>query len=119
MTFFISNRHALRLVRSSLLRSGSACALTLRRRRGLALLELLAIGPVRAWLRTCRPAPALTARCAASASGGWGDLRAPGGGAGTGSSGLRSQSLRQLPGLARSEERRVGKECRSRWAPDH
>src|SRR5947207_13051480 len=23
------------------------------------------------------------------------------------------------PELARSEERRVGKECRSRWAPDH
>src|SRR2546422_6237061 len=24
-----------------------------------------------------------------------------------------------LAALARSEERRVGKECRSRWAPDH
>src|ERR1022692_5347687 len=96
MTFFISNRHALRLVRSSLLRSGSACALTLRRRRGLALLELLAIGPVRAALRTCRPAPALTARCAASASGGWGDLPEPVAGAGIGSSGPRLRCLRQL-----------------------
>src|SRR2546426_7667624 len=24
-----------------------------------------------------------------------------------------------LPGIARSEERRVGKECRSRWSPYH
>jgi len=23
------------------------------------------------------------------------------------------------PGVVRSEERRVGKECRSRWSPDH
>ena len=30
-------------------------------------------------------------------------------------------SSRQVPagGLTRSEERRVGKECRSRWSPDH
>ena len=26
---------------------------------------------------------------------------------------------KQLPVLARSEERRVGKECRSRWSPYH
>src|SRR3712207_9499234 len=26
---------------------------------------------------------------------------------------------RHVGGTARSEERRVGKECRSRWAPDH
>src|SRR5256886_13555106 len=26
---------------------------------------------------------------------------------------------RAVQGIARSEERRVGKECRSRWAPDH
>src|SRR5438309_3013884 len=25
----------------------------------------------------------------------------------------------QIPSWMRSEERRVGKECRSRWAPDH
>src|SRR5256885_3274157 len=27
--------------------------------------------------------------------------------------------LVRLPGTDRSEERRVGKECRSRWSPDH
>ena len=27
--------------------------------------------------------------------------------------------LEQLPDTARSEERRVGKECRSRWSPYH
>ena len=25
----------------------------------------------------------------------------------------------KMPGLSRSEERRVGKECRSRWSPYH
>src|SRR5687768_17951463 len=30
---------------------------------------------------------------------------------------LRKVDLFKLPGVARSEERRVGKECRSRWAP--
>src|SRR5260221_14207442 len=37
-------------------------------------------------------------------------------------SALRMQVLRTLAGtspLDRSEERRVGKECRSRWSPDH
>ena len=28
-------------------------------------------------------------------------------------------SIRAYLGLARSEERRVGKECRSRWSPYH
>src|SRR2546430_4116714 len=38
----------------------------------------------------------------------------------TGKPVLRARSMRspQLP-LYRSEERRVGEECRSRWAPDH
>src|ERR1039458_10707867 len=27
--------------------------------------------------------------------------------------------IRLFPGVARSEERRVGKECRSRWSPYH
>ena len=27
--------------------------------------------------------------------------------------------LKEINGLARSEERRVGKECRSRWSPYH
>ena len=27
--------------------------------------------------------------------------------------------VRTQQALARSEERRVGKECRSRWSPDH
>src|SRR5688572_33376255 len=31
----------------------------------------------------------------------------------------RSGSGKGLNGTDRSEERRVGKECRSRWAPDH
>ena len=30
---------------------------------------------------------------------------------------MKSRTVRSL--RARSEERRVGKECRSRWAPDH
>src|SRR3712207_9221042 len=29
------------------------------------------------------------------------------------------QVIQQLPQLTRSEERRVGKECRSRWSPYH
>ena len=29
------------------------------------------------------------------------------------------KQVRILGGKARSEERRVGKECRSRWSPDH
>src|SRR2546421_8028493 len=33
-------------------------------------------------------------------------------------SGLRILYLQQLS-LSRSEERRVGKECKSRWSPDH
>ena len=28
-------------------------------------------------------------------------------------------NTRRLPGFFRSEERRVGKECRSRWSPYH
>ena len=32
---------------------------------------------------------------------------------------LMSQALRKLTGVLRSEERRVGKECRSRWSPYH
>src|SRR2546422_7038077 len=32
---------------------------------------------------------------------------------------LREQSLGGLVNLDRSEERRVGKECRSRWSPYH
>ena len=28
-------------------------------------------------------------------------------------------SIRYLPPIGRSEERRVGKECRSRWSPYH
>src|SRR5258708_18343782 len=31
----------------------------------------------------------------------------------------RGQGLDQQPAHARSEERRVGKECRSRWSPYH
>src|SRR5256885_14193274 len=30
-----------------------------------------------------------------------------------------AQRIRQMPGVTRSEERRVGKECRSRWSPYH
>ena len=30
-----------------------------------------------------------------------------------------NRMLANLRGLARSEERRVGKECRSRWSPYH
>ena len=29
------------------------------------------------------------------------------------------QSISMIPGVSRSEERRVGKECRSRWSPYH
>src|SRR4051812_17039132 len=32
---------------------------------------------------------------------------------------LSAPSLRRKAILLRSEERRVGKECRSRWSPDH
>src|SRR3712207_3057571 len=32
---------------------------------------------------------------------------------------LGPQNLRYIEGLSRSEERRVGKECRSRWSPYH
>src|SRR5688572_33109936 len=32
---------------------------------------------------------------------------------------LFSIALSLVTGLLRSEERRVGKECRSRWSPDH
>ena len=28
-------------------------------------------------------------------------------------------AIKEIPGVARSEERRVGKECRSRWSPYH
>ena len=31
----------------------------------------------------------------------------------------KSTTLRMIAGLERSEERRVGKECRSRWSPYH
>ena len=42
-----------------------------------------------------------------------------GGGVGDGSTEL-TQSVHDLgPGTERSEERRVGKECRSRWSPYH
>src|SRR3989304_311844 len=30
-----------------------------------------------------------------------------------------AEQLRRILGLHRSEERRVGKECRYRWSPDH
>src|SRR2546426_5926002 len=33
--------------------------------------------------------------------------------------GTQKQGIQQILGLARSEERRVGKECRSRWSPYH
>src|SRR5438445_10751531 len=40
--------------------------------------------------------------------------------AGEGGDRSRELSLRDQPaGADRSEERRVGKECRSRWSPDH
>src|SRR2546430_8803008 len=32
---------------------------------------------------------------------------------------LKGEDLTDMESLPRSEERRVGKECRSRWAPDH
>src|SRR6266498_1652711 len=32
---------------------------------------------------------------------------------------LADPSKRPVPGRVRSEERRVGKECRYRWSPDH
>src|SRR3989441_2551180 len=32
---------------------------------------------------------------------------------------IGAAGLARVPGLARSEERRVGKECRSRWSPYH
>ena len=35
------------------------------------------------------------------------------------SKGFISQVERDLTSLTRSEERRVGKECRSRWSPYH
>ena len=31
----------------------------------------------------------------------------------------KTPELTDLPGIGRSEERRVGKECRSRWSPYH
>ena len=37
----------------------------------------------------------------------------------TSGSHLRIDSLTKQEDLLRSEERRVGKECRSRWSPDH
>src|SRR2546430_6196271 len=49
---------------------------------------------------------------------GWGQLRAPPAHMGM----ARGHMLGQAPGLVglgRSEERRVGKECRSRWSPYH
>src|SRR5256885_15835255 len=33
--------------------------------------------------------------------------------------GMRQGQVRQADALVRSEERRVGKECRSRWSPYH
>src|ERR1044072_3101971 len=35
------------------------------------------------------------------------------------STAIGRETLHSFPGLARSEERRVGKECRSRWSPYH
>ena len=32
---------------------------------------------------------------------------------------VRDEAIRQVMNVARSEERRVGKECRSRWSPYH
>ena len=32
---------------------------------------------------------------------------------------LSAELVAERAGVSRSEERRVGKECRSRWAPDH
>ena len=32
---------------------------------------------------------------------------------------IKIESKTDVPGLDRSEERRVGKECRSRWSPYH
>ena len=32
---------------------------------------------------------------------------------------MLGRSVRMLPAVVRSEERRVGKECRSRWSPYH
>ena len=37
----------------------------------------------------------------------------------SGSWGVGKSSLVQMIGESRSEERRVGKECRSRWSPYH
>src|ERR1035437_10480520 len=43
-------------------------------------------------------------------------LRPPAGDLDAGNSG---STIRMLSGILRSEERRVGKECRSRWSPYH
>src|SRR2546421_4744830 len=40
-------------------------------------------------------------------------------GSDAGSTTVRKRSRRRAPRLRRSEERRVGKECRSRWSPYH
>src|SRR5208282_1987024 len=83
---FTSNHRAPQLVRSSLLRSGNACAQALHRRRGLALPESPATAPVRVAPETCRLTLVAMACCRASASDGLDDLRAIAGAAGTGSS---------------------------------
>src|SRR5687767_9930420 len=46
-------------------------------------------------------------------------FRAKGGGKMGDIDGLPKSRLAILPGTTRSEERRVGKECRSRWSPNH
>src|SRR3712207_9451488 len=43
----------------------------------------------------------------------------PGPGVGAATLGERDEDLQGLPREVRSEERRVGKECRSRWSPYH
>src|SRR2546430_17707796 len=70
----------------------------------------LRLGAARGWfLQRFSEDPAVAGGQRDSAEGreGWGDVG-------------RRDGLKVLAGLdARSEERRVGKECRSRWSPDH
>src|SRR2546422_6693560 len=63
-------------------------------------------GPTRRWSTSVCPRPVST--CGGCCSGPIA--------VGTGSRGASSTSV---PGHGRSEERRVGKECRSRWSPYH
>src|SRR5260221_3761056 len=58
---------------------------------------------------TCTPAPAATEPASATASAGW---------AGPPATAAAADSQSSVP-PSRSEERRVGKECRSRWSPYH